>query len=76
MLKKPQAVCFLDLSVGVGAFVIGPSQISTFFFLYRPPSIDVKYMFELKDTIHKLHLDHQTANIWISDDTNLPDIDW
>ena len=24
--------CFLDFSVGEGAFVIGPSQISSFFF--------------------------------------------
>ena len=26
------SVCFLDYSVGVRSFVIGPSQISTFFF--------------------------------------------
>ena len=26
--------CFLDFSVGVGAFVIGLSQISSFFYLY------------------------------------------
>ena len=26
--------CFLDFSVGVGAFVIGLSQISSFFFMY------------------------------------------
>ena len=31
--------CFLDLSVGVGAFVIGLSQIS-FFFLFSYPQVD------------------------------------
>ena len=29
--------CFLDCSVDVGAFVIGPSQIFFFFFLVIPP---------------------------------------
>ena len=31
--------CFLNFSVGVGAFVIGLSQISSFFSLIKSPSL-------------------------------------
>ena len=36
--------CFLDFSVGVGAFVIGLSQISSFFSFYVTTSSSTVYM--------------------------------
>ena len=51
--------CFLDFPVGVGAFVIGLSQISSFF------SINVYNIFnfaeDLFDTIETSGFDHVTA---------------
>ena len=44
--------------------------------LVQAPISDVKYMFELWDTINKLYLGYPTASIWISGDANLPDIEW
>ena len=42
--------CFLDFSVGVGAFVIGLSQISSFF-SYLAEILDKKHPTELNDII-------------------------
>ncbi|KAH3780607.1 hypothetical protein DPMN_158425 [Dreissena polymorpha] len=41
--------------------------------MYWPPSRDVKFLQEMREAVHSLHIRHPNSTIWFAGDVNLPE---